>query len=387
VKKVYIVSFLLLVLLVTATSLYRNKINTIKNKDIATHHLIDSFNRLSRTEQVKTCGSCHVKEYENEMKGPHGSAFMMLQKHLAYVDSKQYNDAGYKSYINEKRTSCISCHASDNQYEKILKTVAENQDSFLVYLDHADRQPPIRKANKDNFLTGIDCLSCHYDGNRVVTNLGFESKNHAASPPYCNPKGTILFSHSNACVTCHTDEYKGLVKMQGIKSNDCLACHQQYDNKGKGTHYIYWRHDDKDHPKPENLKIMDDITATYDATGGRVIVKWHNTRLPHPLVVFTEPIAYFEVVDGSGKMLGKGEIRLNGRDAYNKNMIERGYKALPGISGVSLPLDGSSIYDTIPNIKVSKSGSIELKITGGEKSQYWLPDSTIIYSFHKTIKL
>ncbi len=386
-KKIYIVSFFLILLLASLICLYRIKGTEKRNADIAAHHLIDSFNKLSRADQVKTCGSCHVREYENEMIGPHGGAFFMLQKHLAYVDSKQYDNADYKYYINQTRNSCISCHASDNQYKKILSSVVENQDSFMVYLDHADKQPPTRKANKDSFLTGIDCLSCHYDGNRVITNSDFVSKGAQSSPPYCNPKGSVLFSRSNACITCHLDEYKGMVKMPGIKSTDCLSCHQQYDNKGKGVHYIYWRHDDKAHPKPENLKIMDDITARYDAASQRVIIQWKNTKLPHPMVVFTEPIAYFEVIDDQGRVLGKSEIRLNGRDAFNLNMQSRGYKALPGISGISLPLDGTPIFDTISNIKIPQKGGIELKITGGEKSQYWLPDSTIIFSFQKRIKL
>ncbi len=323
------------------------------------------------------------------MKGPHGNAFFMLQKHLAYVDSKQYDDADYKFYINQNRGTCINCHAGDDQYKKILTSIPENQDSFRVYLeDHADKRPPIRKANKDSFITGIDCLSCHYDGNRVITNFDFVPKAPRSSPPYCNPKGSVLFSRSNTCITCHFEEYKGMVKMPEIKSSDCLSCHQQYDDKGKGVHYIYWRHDDKDHPQPEHLKIMDDITARYDTTSQKVIIQWRNTKLPHPIVVFIEPIVYFEVIDGLGKVLGKSEIRLNGRDAYNLNMQSRGYKALPGISGISLPLDGKSIFDTISNIKVSRNnGALELKIRGGEKSQYWLPDSTIIYSFQKRIKL
>jgi hypothetical protein len=311
----------------------------------------------------------------------------MLRKHLDYVNSKHYTDTDYQNYIKgENSNTCYSCHAAENQYEAIFKKIPDNMDSFRVYAeDHAHRRPPLRQANED-LLTSVDCLSCHYDGKRVVTNFEFKASDQSASPPYCNPKGSKLFSNSNNCLNCHYDEYKGTVKIAGVKSTDCLSCHQQYD-QNKGTHYIYWRHDDSTHLKPENMRVMKDITAAYDASKKAVIIKWGNTVMPHPLSLFIEMVAFLEVSDQNGKVWAKSQMRLNRRDEYNLNVESRGYKAFRGISGHSLPLDGTAIYDTIANIKAPQGTKLQLKITGGEKGQYWLPDSTMVTFYHKVINL
>ena len=47
------------------------------------------FNQLSRIEQVKMCGSCHPKQYESEMKGPHANAYKMLEAHFNYIGSEE----------------------------------------------------------------------------------------------------------------------------------------------------------------------------------------------------------------------------------------------------------------------------------------------------------
>lgn len=396
-KKTYFVYFALLLLMAVVTQC--NNRGKRPAEGAAAHHpLIDSFNSLTREQQVKTCGSCHVQQYENEMKGPHANAYKNLQAHFAMVQSGYYQCPEYEAYVKDisKETLsqtnnallCVTCHALPNMYETMLREPNRNADSLNAYVADLHIPTMARSGTVASLNTGDDCLTCHYNGTNVVTNAGFKSLNGSTCPPYCSPSGSALFSSNNNCITCHIEEAKALVKLPGTATTEtnCLKCHQQYDEKGKGTHYMYWQYDGPDKPKPAHLVVYDDISARYDAAHKRVLVEWKNTRLPHPLTLCTETVAFFEVTDKSGKALGKSELRLNRRQKHYQVLQKYwGDKPVSGVNGFDIPLDGASLFDTISNIKASSP--LLVKIKGIKKEQYWLPDSTGLVHYNKVIEL
>jgi len=399
-KKTYFVYLSLLVFIAAVT-----QCNSRGNKGVAQgrdlhHPLIDSFNSLTREQQVKTCGACHRQEYENEMKGPHANSYKNLQAHFALTASGRLKCPEYETYskkmanepLSETNTSlmCVTCHALPNMYQTMLFEPNRNADSLKVFLEELHLPPAARTGSLASLNTGDDCLTCHYNGTNVVTNAGFTQTKTTTCPPYCSPVGSALFSSNNNCIVCHKEEVADMVKLPGMATpeTNCLKCHQQYDEKGKGTHYIYWQFDSADKPKPDRLIVFDDITARYDAAHKWVLIERKNTRVPHPLTKCTETAALFEVTNKQGKILGKGELRLNRREEHYQVLQPYwGDKPVPGKNGFSIPLDGTVLHDTIPNINATGAASLHLKITGIKKEQYWLPDSTGLVNYSKVIPL
>lgn len=390
-KKTYALYFFTLLFVVLLMQCHRDK--PMSSAAVVHHPQIDSFNALTREQQVKTCAGCHQKEYENEMKGPHANAFIKLHEHIMADWSSQPEYKYYLDQVYTKDTNsiCKACHALPNLYETFLNVPNQNEDSLLAFIKTFKVPTVSRKINaKDNLMTGVDCLTCHYDGKNVITNAGFQLKDTAGCPSYCSPVGSKLFSSNNNCIVCHVEEARETIQLPGVVSAEtsCIKCHQEYDPSGKATHYTYWQADEKDKPKPGRLIVFDDISATYNAKKKEVVIEWKNTKVPHPLTMCTETLAAFEVVDEKNKTLGKGELRLNRRELH-KETLEPYYapKPVPGINGLDIPLDGTTLRCVISNINAPAGTALKLKITGGHKEQYWLPDSYQVVSYRKLLPL
>jgi len=369
-----------------------NKDKTHSTTVQSVHPQIDSFNALTREQQVNTCGNCHNNVYENEMKGPHANALKRLHEHAMadWSQHPEYNNYLQTVYVNDSSSMCRSCHALPNLYETFLKEPNKNDDSLKKFVAKFHVPEKARHGKVNDLLTGVDCLTCHYNGTNVITNFDFQQTDSADCPLYCRPVGSKLFSSNNNCITCHKEEVVAMVNLPGVKNPEtsCIKCHQEYDDLGKSTHYTYWQMDGPDKPKPSRLIVFDDISAKYIAEKNEVLIEWKNTRLPHPLTLCTETIAFFEVVNNSGKTLGKGEIRLNRREQHHSVLQPFwGNKPVPGINGHDIPLDGKILSHTISNINAHPNTQLKLIITGGHKGQYWLPDSLQVVSYRKVLAL
>ncbi len=348
------------------------------------------FKNLSRKEQVQKCGSCHAREYENEMKGPHSAAFNQYMNHLMYVWSDEYTEIPYRHFLEANSYKCAGCHAGQNVYEKIwsasLRSGTTVPDSLKQILGAG---PQCRSTDARHLESGIDCLTCHYDGEKVVTNFSFQSTNRASSPPYCSPSGSKLFSTNNNCITCHYEEVEKVEEqtfMTDERGKSCLKCHQQYNTDGSPSHYIYWRNDPADKPKPKHLFLFEGIEATYNAATRKIEVKWYNRYMPHLLTLATETRAHLKVLDQNGKIVAEDDLRLN-RSAEHSKELQRyfGTQKIPYTPGTQLPLDGTALEHAISGI--NSSGKLTLLITGYQKAQYWLPDSLGKKVYERSIAL
>jgi hypothetical protein len=394
-KKTYLLYLLVMGFGLALMQCHRDKsVNRVSaNRTRLAHHpQIDSFNALTREQQVKTCAGCHQKEYENEMKGPHANAFIKLHEHFFtdWSDQPEYKNYLDQVYTKDTNSICKACHALPNLYETFLNVPNKNKDSLLAFIETFRLPELSRKAKNDNLMTGVDCLTCHYDGKNVITNAGYQLKDTAGCPSFCSPVGSSLFSSNYNCMVCHVEEAKKTILLPGVTKSEtsCIKCHQEYDPSGKTTHYTYWQADGKDKPKPSHLVVFDDISATYNAKKKEVVIEWKNTRVPHPLTMCTETIAAMELIGERNKTIGKGELRLNRRDLHKSNLEPYwAPKPLPGKDGYDIPLDGSTLRYVFSNVDKPINGKLQLKITGGHKEQYWLPDSTQKVSYRKVILL
>ena len=342
------------------------------------------FNKLSRVEQIKKCGECHQSEYKNELEGPHYAAFAALMEHKKFVNSDQYKCNFYRDFVNKKCTSsCNGCHASINLFEVTLKAY-RSPDSLIAALLLCDYFQMNARDNFNNQSTGVDCITCHFDGKGVLSR-NERYKKPSTAP--CNPKyASFLENRSMSCYPCHIDETKTWVNINAKYSdrfNSCNTCHEKQDSKGHGTHFYYWTREKRDDQNKVYTQLSDDFSIQDNKSNGNFYIKWTNKSIPHILGLCPELIIKFEVLDIDSVVLGKAAIRINRKKEYDKIIYENvGEHSLPGLLGDDIPTYGEEKVYSI-NIRNRAKAKI-LKINITKKAQYWFPDSLGTVTFSKT---
>ena len=351
------------------------------------HTLSSAFNKLSRQQQIQECAKCHKSEYENELIGPHHSSYSMVQKHKAYIHNPKYESVFYAKYVDKaENESCLHCHAADNIYQTYYAAYLTNPDSLIDIWKQNKSKLPSQQAG--DYTTGVDCMTCHYDGSSVVTNASFKST--TSSPSYCSPKGSKLFSSDYNCIACHIT---GMTADHSIYTNptppntSCVSCHQEYDANGKGTHYYYWRYDPASKPKPATLTAF---YPPYKAVlkPGKVVAYWQNTSMPHLMGEADEFVMEFKVVDKNNKVWGSKKVYFNCKDFHDKSMVQNfGGNVLPGVSGLNPGYKQAPTIVDIPLAKNAPLNQLSLKFNAFNKPQYWLNDSTGVLQGSTTLHI
>jgi len=354
--------------------------------------LPENFNALSRQDQVLICASCHPTQYENEMAGPHANAHAKLTEHVHHVNDSNYHLPFYADFVNMVQgQTCVSCHATDNLYEHYFKPEHTVDNLIGLYNDGNTLLPKVR-ASSESYSTGVDCLTCHYDGKKVVTNGHFKANETIAPELSCMPIGSTIFQSDFNCMPCHSPNmtedhtfyYPGTAS-----STTCISCHQEYDAKGKGTHYYYWRFDPADRVRSERLTRFYEPQST-ERRGDQVLVHWSNRNLPHRISDCPELVLAFAVVDSTGNNYGNGELRVNRKQHHDAVMANAGVfkgNALPGVSGISPLFNGS---DTIISITLSRNpgkAPLMLEVTALSKPHYWEGDAIGVRKFSKRMPI
>lgn len=374
----YLIFFICGLLIISLTYCNRDK----ELPEVAHQFLtVGEFNKLSRVEQVKMCGSCHPKEYENEMKGPHANAYKMLEAHIAYANSPNFDQQEYCKYITTIKGNCVGCHATQTLFQEVFNKMPDNQESADKLIATPRGGPEIRK-DLTSHITGIDCITCHYDGNSVVTKLGSSSQPNAASvgkcAPYCMPKKSAIFSSNASCVPCHMEQVQMLdnnFEAGIIKSKDCNTCHAEYDTKGKYTHYYYWAHDPANKKRPEHLDMFAGIACNINSSRNGVDITWTNTAMPHPVSVCTELRAKLTAYDEKGNIIASKTIHAN-RKPEQDQTLQKFYTGRPVPGGHDFTMGGKekSKSFTMP-LPTTQHGKIKVVVEGVKMEQYWLSDT------------
>ncbi len=337
----------------------------------------DSFNKLSREEQIKKCGECHRLEYENELTGPHYIAYKALMEHKEFVNSAAYTCAFYTKYVNARYgIVCAGCHAAENLFQNrfIGYEKADSLTSALLACSY-----PVLNQRKDSVTrtTGVDCISCHFDGKGVLSN---NDKYKQPTSAVCNPEYSAFFANTNmTCFPCHVDEVKSLnltVEKNKLVKMTCNDCHVEKDARGKATHYYYWTHDKRSN------KVFEEMLADFSfQPDGKntVVARWANKAITHILSLCPEMILKIEVMNKDSAVLGKIVLRLNRKKEYDVIYESIDKNQLGGEVGVSFPDYGEERHYSIPVKNLPSAKMVKVEVL--KKEQYWFADSLGIVAF------
>ncbi len=377
-KKNHIISFLIFFSLISIISPFF-QCSQLTNTEYHNFVATNEFKNLIREEKISKCATCHQKEYENELKGPHTSAYQKLLEHKSFVNSNKYQCVYYTNEVNKSFDNCTGCHAPQNLYETFLFDSINKQDEFITKLIQIGHPRPNARTQEVERFTGIDCLSCHFDGKNII------SLNHkklkSDSIPEFQTLQTIT-KNNLVCYPCHFDVFKTInpeIAIRRTGSVLCTNCHQERNNIGEGTHYYYWQHDEPEKINSKLFLVMDDFHFSVLSSKIKGEIIWDNTTIPHKISPGPEMIMKCEVLDEDSNLLGSKIIRINKKKDFDKEMYEPlGKNLLLGEVGDDAPLNGIPIkYD------VDLSDGIRakiFKISLIHKSQYWFPDSLGVLS-------
>jgi len=337
---------------------------------------LQEFKKLSRAEQVKKCGQCHQAEYDNEMKGPHANANTNLEAHINFVNGGKYDYKDYKTFVNNNNDLCYTCHTTKNIYEGVFAMAGTD---FGI-----NPQGKMEMRNAVERTTGIDCITCHFDGERVVTTAGFKpSEKQKDCPSYCSPVASKFFGSNANCQPCHSEQFDDVTALNTTSHTNltCGNCHSEKDAQGKYTHYTYWAHNAAGKTEPENLNLFNGLSASYLPAGKQFKMVWRNNYMPHRSSACTELVAFIEIKDGD-KTIKRDTMRLNRRTKHINDILHKMvFHNFPGVTGYEFKTLGDSLVKVIAAPTAARQGNYTIHVTGIKKEQYWLNDSinTVYY--------
>lgn len=336
--------------------------------------LSEEFNSLTRQEQILKCANCHRQEFDNEIKGPHSFAYKSISAHKEFVNSKQYDCDFYTQHVNRSYDHCMGCHTPKNLYETLLTDSGQTPSEFIKSILNIKHPRPIVRDAKTQ-STGIDCMSCHFDGRKMVSLKHVPSKIDSIVKEQTLE---VITTNNLNCYLCHADAVRNFNPSMSIKltgSALCINCHQEYSPSDKGTHYFYWQHDPADKLNPKPTKLLDDFKFALSESKREGVITWTNTQIPHKISPGPEMILFCEILAKDSTPLGNTTIRINKKREFDEEMYKTlGNNKQRGIEGDDIPLDGQAIkyYFPIKNPTAAKY----FKVSFTHKSQYWFPDSS-----------
>ena len=352
---------------------------------------VDLEDTTERVLAVLECAGCHPQEYENWKDGPHAASYEKLMDSWDLIEHSGYFPETFTDWTRENINVCFSCHASENVFETTYAGVeAESDVNNISYLNYPQLfQMATPRKEKHTWSTGTDCFTCHYNGERIITGPDFEpSDDHSEMEGYCNPMPSAFFTSNSNCNACHAIQVDHTMRFFGNgqpaklvnNESNCLSCHQEYDSRGKGTHYFYWRHDDlKKHPRKKVKGGMFEALKTKIVKGKQsepiLVVDWANNIYPHNFSECGEIAVFITVKNAFDNVLFETDVRLN-RKAFHDDILrdqmegeeptgKMGYAFNPGADPLHLELP----------LGVPKIGSGRIELRAIDKGQYWADDA------------
>lgn len=351
-----------------------------------------------RVKAVKQCGSCHQQAYQNWSDGPHAHSYRSMRK---LYESAQDSIVGYfpRSYgkwIHQNMRVCFQCHATENLYETNFKGVELEADLGRVNDTVFPNLHQMGKPRTDpkTFTTGVDCFTCHYNGERVITGASFKpDPAKTQMPGYCNPLPTPFFTTNTNCVTCHhfaaSTQQANLDRGMHFEETNCIRCHQAYDSKGKGTHFYQWRFaDHRRHPESHAKGGLFESLRVHVEKGesSRLTLDWANTISPHGLTECGEVVLEIVVQDQGGKQVLKESIRLNRKAVHDTILREQLLgEEPPGVVGYPFDPSDPPIHEVF-TLKGKDIRSGRILLTAIDKGQYWGDDRIGVEVYKRTIR-
>lgn len=167
---------------------------------------------ISLATPAAQCGTCHQKEF-NEWRYGAGSDLDSMGKGSRH--SLSFTGAMYEPLLstcdNKTQAFCNGCHVPANPWQ------VQDQDKI-------NNIPSVRYVNT---AEGVNCVVCHYDGNRKVTREELKNPLFCAT---CHADHNDGYNLTDAYITWMND-YKGGKK--------CVDCHM---SKSAGGHSFSGSH-------------------------------------------------------------------------------------------------------------------------------------------------
>ena len=359
--------------------------------------MVDLDATTDRVLAVQKCGSCHQEEYQNWSDGPHAYSYRSMRKlyETASDSVLGYFPKAYGTWIQQNMNICFQCHATENLYETNFKGIEYTKSPSLIKeaIFPDLRQMGRPRIDPQTFTTGIDCYTCHFNGERVITGPDFKpDPSKTQMPGYCNPLPSAFFTTNSNCYTCHNfaadTQEANLHSGMEFEETNCIECHQEYDAKNKGTHFFDWRFADRkkhpeEHAKGGLFESMEIQVVQGDVP--KLTVDWRNTVSPHGLTECGEVVVEFVVEDQNGKRVLKEDIRLNRKSQHDVHLRKQLFgEEPPGIVGYQFDPSDPPIHEEFPlNGKYIQSGKI--LVTALDKAQYWGDDKIGVHIYKKEI--
>lgn len=338
------------------------------------------FNALNREQQIMTCAGCHPSQYENEQLGPHAHSYHALEELDAYQAHPDYHLDFYAAFVGKSRdVQCMGCHSPENLFSAFYSHHLTAPDSLIASWHKEKPKLPIPRTSGQH--TGVDCLTCHYDGHQVITSGGFTPSSGISPEQSCSPKPSAFFSSDYSCYSCHSVSFEGREAPSALattrpedREHSCIGCHQQYDANGKGTHYYYWKHNPADRPNPPHLaQFFAPCAAIRKADS--VEVKWMNSLMPHPMSRAPEWFLDIALTDSTGTELDRQRVYINRKEEHDRTVRRNfGASVLPGAFGFD-PVLGDTLTVTFLRQKGWLARGLWISTGAYSKSQYWHHDS------------
>jgi hypothetical protein len=365
----------LLMMIAIAVAIVYNGCNFYKPQQDSIHNH-EKYKNISRAALLNACQSCHAEQHKNEQLGPHANAYKALAEHKEYVNSTEYNLAGYTSFVNQNFESrCVTCHAPENLFEDAYAGFEFLSMSVLSKMP-TDTFFTLPKARVAGHLRGVDCLSCHYNGKDVLASKNFKEKKESRSiEGYCFPKPSAFLSSDLLCASCHQSNYYGKESFDDITSMNCNSCHTE-NLQGSATHYTYWKNRKKevlDSFYYEGMIAGLKITSDKD----RIYVQLKNTSIPHTFTDCRETKVQFEFRNKNKILLVERRVVLNQKDTHFSSIeIPQFAKEAKAASESGNAFEYNAEPITFEVDKAKHKGITTVGVSVLTKGQYWHDDST-----------
>ncbi|MFH2203249.1 MAG: multiheme c-type cytochrome [Elusimicrobiota bacterium] len=269
-----------------------------------------------RKQDIQRCAACHPRVYEQWKRGPHAHAFEMMARSMrdSVGPAEGLSKRERKKKIKIYKQECVECHApSRSVYEDSIPAEWDGK-SRIRYEDFGG--PAWLELT-----SGVDCITCHRKGDRVVTRPDYAPPAGFQPPEgFCNPIPSTTFAHIYNCVSCHSTIVEGYAEKFRLDPAQrqkpylsCEQCHMEHGPDGRGTHYYYWS------ANPQKIKhviapMFDTLTLEVRRREGRnfLAVRWPTDFMPHPLLPDTPKIYLlrFAVLDPEGREVFAADLRL-----------------------------------------------------------------------------
>ena len=347
---------------------------------------------LDREAEIQKCAKCHEKEYNEWLAGPHAQAYKSLMMHKKHVSGNKNFSENYKKFLTSDFSKvCNSCHTGKNLYENSFNGLASCLDSTKYNSTHFPRMfehATAREGDENKILnSGVDCLTCHRQGHKVVT--GKNGKSGIQNGKSCDLLPSQFYSSNQNCFTCHHTQVESMTKLINSnklgKNTDCLQCHLAKDHNGKTSHYFYWRKDSIGTIRPKTMNVFNSIDISYSSLIDSVKLEfsWQNKHIPHTFSECGEAVAQIVVLSAKNDTILQYEKRVNNRINFrNKQDVPHFQEGVDGYQFFykSTPLKQIDVIG-----KIAKGGKVI--ITGLVKPQYWSNDVELEKVFDKEISI